>query len=69
MYILRLLIIAIVLWFAMRAVKHFLTAREARKSRIRNAGNMVCCVICGVYLPESDAIALGDEKFKCAVHD
>ena len=69
MYILRALIIGIVLWFAMRAVKHLLTARDARKSRVFNAGKMVRCRVCGIYLPENEAISLGEDTFKCSTHD
>jgi Pyruvate/2-oxoacid:ferredoxin oxidoreductase delta subunit len=53
----------------MRAVKHLLTAREKRNSRILNAGKMVHCTVCGVYLPENEATVLEDEKFKCRSHD
>ena len=68
MYLLRLLIIAIVIWFAMRMVKRVIRAKTARKGDPVYRGNMVTCEICGVYLPENDAVSDQDGKFQCDLH-
>ena len=68
MYLLRLAIIAIVVWFAMRMVRRILRANAARKSEIGYRGKMVICHECGVYMPENDAIFSDDGKFRCDRH-
>jgi hypothetical protein len=68
MHFLRLLIIAIVIWFAMRMVKRVLTAKAARKIDPGYRGKMVTCEICGVYLPENDAVSNQSGKFQCDRH-
>ncbi len=68
MHLLRLLIIAIVIWFAMRMVKRVIGAKTARKDDPGYRGKMVTCEICGVYLPENDAVSNQDGKFLCDRH-
>ncbi|MFP6682126.1 MAG: PP0621 family protein [Gammaproteobacteria bacterium] len=68
MNLLRLLLIAIVIWFAMRMVKRVISAKTARKGDPGYRGNMVTCEICGVYLPENDAVSNQDGKFQCDLH-
>ncbi|MFT4581673.1 MAG: hypothetical protein ACI915_002123 [Gammaproteobacteria bacterium] len=68
MVIIRLAIIAVVLWFTFRIVKRLISSAKSRDIRLRDGGKMVNCVVCRVYLPESDAKALGDGKFKCKMH-
>jgi len=68
MLIFRMVIIGAVLWFAMRLVRRVMNAAAARKSGLAHQGKMVSCDICGVYLPEHDAIARRDGKFRCDQH-
>ncbi|MDA0820821.1 MAG: hypothetical protein O3C28_00160 [Proteobacteria bacterium] len=68
MVILRLAIIAAVLWFAFRVVKRLLSSGTSRDIRLRDGGKMVNCAVCDVYLPECEAKALGDGKFQCKMH-
>jgi hypothetical protein len=69
MYLLRLIIIAAVLWFAMRMVRRVMRGIAARKTtELGYRGKMVACVVCGVYLPEHDAVRDADGKFRCDKH-
>ena len=68
MHILRLVIIAAVLWFAMRLVRRVMRAAAARKTGLAYRGKMVACDICGVYLPEHDAISQRDGRVLCDKH-
>lgn len=68
MHLLRLAIIAIVVWFGMRLVRRLLHANAARKSEVGYRGKMVSCDVCGVYLPEHDAVTSGDGIFRCDRH-
>lgn len=69
MHFLRLVIIAVVIWFAIRVVRRALTARSAGRGRDDDyRGEMVTCSLCGVYLPENDATSTGDGKFRCDRH-
>ncbi len=68
MPILRLVIIAVVVWFAMRVVRRLLRATSASKTEVGYRGKMVTCEICGVYLPEHDAVCAADGKYRCDKH-
>jgi hypothetical protein len=68
MYVLRLIIIAAVLWFAMRMVRRVIRAVATRRTELGYRGKMVACVVCGVYLPEHDAVLDKDGKFRCDKH-
>lgn len=68
MIIIRLIILVVVLWFAMRVVRRVLRGIEKRKSELSYRGKMVSCDLCGVYLPEHDALVGRDGKFRCTNH-
>ncbi len=67
MLALRLLIIVIALWIVFRLLRYAISKRSTRISGDFR-GKMVICSICGVYLPENDAISSGDGKFRCDQH-
>ena len=68
MIILRIVFIAFVLWIAMRLVRRLMQGRRGEKSLDSYRGKMVACDICGVYLPESDAVARADGRVSCGRH-
>lgn len=67
MPLIRLVIIAAVLWFAIRMVRRVMQAAAKRKTELGYRGRMVTCEVCGVYLPEHDAIERNG-KFRCDAH-
>ena len=68
MHLVRLVIIIAVLWFAMRVVRRIMHAAAARKTALGYQGKMVLCNVCGVYLPQHDALRDADGKFSCDTH-
>lgn len=68
MIILRIAFIAFVIWIAMRLVRRFMRSREEHKSQDDYRGKMIACDVCGVYLPESDAVARADGRVSCGRH-
>ncbi len=68
MPLLRFVIIAAVLWFAVRMVRRVVRPGPARKTELGYRGKMVNCEACGIYLPEQDAVSVGDDKFRCDKH-
>ena len=68
MPLLRLAIIAAGLWLAIGIVRRIMRAGAAPKTDLSYGGKMVNCEVCGVYLPEREAISVGDGKFRCDKH-
>ena len=62
MGLIRLIILALVIWMFWRVVKNF-QARQSKKSKKetpsgkREQSNMVLCQFCSVHVPEQDAIS------------
>ena len=67
MFGLRMMIIAIALWFALYVLKRILSTKSTDIID-EYRGQMVTCSICDVYLPETDAISVGDGRFRCDRH-
>ena len=65
---LRIIIIGIVVWAAMLALRRIKHSADTRRKDMNYGGSMVECDTCGVYMPEHDAIALGNGKFRCDRH-
>lgn len=68
MIILRIAFIALVIWIAMRLVRRFMQGRADVKREDDYRGKMIACDVCGVYLPESDAVARADGRVSCGRH-
>ncbi len=68
MHLVRLIIIVVVLWFAMRMVRRIMRAVATRKTNLTYRGKMVVCDVCGVYLPQHDAVSVRNGKFRCDTH-
>lgn len=68
MIILRIAFIALVIWIAMRLVRRFMHGKANNKSLDNYRGKMIACDVCGVYLPESDAVARADGRISCGRH-
>ena len=71
MNLMRLIILLLVVWIAMRMLRR-LTARPAAPEPARHgtvqAEDTVRCVRCGLYLPRSEALTEGDRYFCCPEH-
>jgi hypothetical protein len=68
MIILRIAFIALVIWIAMRLVRRFMQGRGDARPQDSYRGKMIACEVCGVYLPESDAVARADGRVSCGRH-
>lgn len=68
MIFLRIAFIALVLWIAMRLVRRLMHGMRTEKSPDTYRGKMIACAVCGVYLPESDAVARADGRVTCGRH-
>ena len=68
MIILRIAFIALVIWIAMRLVRRLMQGKRSEKSLDTYRGKMIACAVCGVYLPESDAVARADGRITCGRH-
>ena len=63
--LLLLILIAIAVWWLARGVRR----KDANKvAPDATSEQMVNCSHCGLYLPQSEAIAEGDKFFCCAEH-
>ena len=64
-YLLLLLLIAVVwwIWGKRRASSSTPPAQQDRPEE-----KMVACAFCGVHLPLSDGIAIGDKVYCCEAH-
>lgn len=67
--LLVLVIVIVVVWRLAQGARRKSAAREAaRASNPAASGQMVSCSHCGLYLPQSEAVAEGDKYFCCAEH-
>jgi hypothetical protein len=66
--ILRLLLIAVVVWLAISVLRRILNRPKTRKIGTRYGGKMVACEVCGVYLPIDDATRGPNEIYYCEKH-
>ncbi len=66
--LIRILLIALILWVAWRVVRYLLTSSRGRRTTVVDRGRMVVCKDCGVYLPETDAVRIDDRTFRCRKH-
>jgi uncharacterized protein len=63
----RLLIIALVIWLAVRLLRRFLAAQRSGATPAYPP-RMLPCAHCGVYVPESGAIRHGERAYCCEEH-
>lgn len=63
-FLLLVLVIAIV-WRLAQGVRR---KNAARRTPPAAPGQMVSCSHCGLYLPQSEAVAAGDKYYCCAEH-
>ena len=68
--ILLLILAAIAAWLLIKRLRAKRSAADAQASAAagRASEQMVNCSVCGVYLPQQEAIAEGDKFFCCAEH-
>jgi uncharacterized protein len=63
-FLLLILVIVAVCWLA----KGFRRKNAAKDAPEAAPEQMVTCSLCGLYLPQNEAIAEGDKFFCCAEH-
>jgi uncharacterized protein len=64
-YLLVILVVAVVLWFALRRTDR---KRTSRRGAPPPTLTMVRCAQCGVHLPASEAVAEGELRFCSVAH-
>lgn len=64
---LRLLILLLVIWLLFRAWSGYRRLTKKNRPPAR-AEKMVPCTLCGVYVPQNQAIRNGDEWYCCEAH-
>ena len=66
----RLVIIALVVWLVVQALRRLLhpVAAPSKPAATGAAKNMVRCELCGLHLPESEAITAHGKHFCCQEH-
>lgn len=67
MNLLRLLIIALVVWLAIQFLRPLLR-RSSPPGTPAQRDDMVRCAGCGLYLPQSEAVAADNRYFCCEDH-
>lgn len=65
MKFLLLLVLAGVVWLAFKKSARRATPPPARE---RPAEAMVACAHCGLHLPESESLPVGDQRYCCRAH-
>ncbi len=69
MYLLRLLIIALLVWIVLRAVQRFVARWKTQSpTRPTQVGNMVRCDHCGLHVPEQEALRVGKHYYCSEPH-
>jgi len=62
----RFILIAIAIWIGVIMYRNYQSKRKIEKARtLKQSKNIVPCAVCGVHIPESEAIK-HDEKFFCS---
>jgi uncharacterized protein len=64
-YLLVILVVAVVLWFALRRTG---SKRTVRRGAPPPTLTMVRCAQCGVHLPANEAVAEGEFRFCSVAH-
>lgn len=67
MGLLRLILLIILAALLYRLVRRWLNQREDGR-RVSDQGRMLACAHCGTYIPEQDALRVGDKAYCCAAH-
>jgi uncharacterized protein len=68
MYLIRLLLIGAAIWIVITAVRRLLRRPQSKTGRIQDAGQMVQCAHCGVYIPKSESLRAGERYYCSADH-
>ena len=69
MNLFRILLIALGIWIVIVLLRNAQARRKVNKPRPEDkVENMVRCSLCGLHLPEKDALRRGDHYFCSAAH-
>ena len=64
----KILLLAIAVWLLYAVVKRYLNGMAASEQAAEKSEDMVQCAHCGVHLPKSDSLLVGDRHFCCEAH-
>lgn len=69
MNLIRLLILALIVWLIYRMVQRMLSKPRAGKPRSPELGTrMVRCAHCGIHIPENEALHRDGQPYCCEEH-
>mgnify|MGYP001325586209 CR=1 FL=1 len=69
MNLIRLLLLALAIWLFTLVVKRYLAlARRKQRGGAPRIGTMVRCAVCGLHVPEAEALKRRDQYFCSAEH-
>lgn len=67
MTLIRLLLIAAIVWFAFTLIRRYLAASRP-VSRLPRETRMVRCALCALHVPEAEAVHGGGKSYCCRDH-
>ncbi len=68
MNLIRLLLIVLAVWLLTLVVKRYLALSKRARGEPSRIGSMVRCAVCGLHVPEAEALKHRDQYFCCAEH-
>ncbi|MCL4316510.1 MAG: hypothetical protein M1527_06715 [Gammaproteobacteria bacterium] len=68
MNLIRLLLLALGIWLLTLVVKRYLAAAGRKRGGTPRIGTMVRCAVCGLHVPEAEAVKRRDQYFCSAEH-
>jgi uncharacterized protein len=68
MNLIRLLLLALGIWLLTLVVKRYLALARRKREGAPRIGTMVRCALCGLHIPESEALKRREQYFCCAEH-
>lgn len=68
MNLIRLLLLALGVWLLTLAVKRYLALARRKRGEAPRIGAMVRCAVCGLHVPEVEALRRHDQYFCSAEH-
>lgn len=68
MALIRILIIALVVWLLLRMLKNWANTAQAAKDRPAPIETMVRCEHCGLHVPKQEALESDNKYYCCKEH-
>lgn len=68
MNLIRLLLLALAIWLFTLVVKRYLALARRKRGETPRIGTMVRCAVCGLHVPEAEALKRHDQYFCSTEH-